>query len=62
MKYLFLLLFLVGCTAENDLLDIATHKKECAAFKKTYDEVKPKDSTIFINMKISGCKSAGAWE
>jgi hypothetical protein len=68
MKYtytyilLIILISIIGCSASQDLEDIANMKNKCKAFRNEYDAVKPVKSTKLIDAQVTECKDAGAWD
>lgn len=62
MKLILLLaLFLIACTAEEDLDQIKGMKMDCESFHGFYKEVSPKKNTSAIDDKIKHCREIGAW-
>lgn len=61
MKYIFLILLLIGCDhAFIDLDNIKVETDECHKFEKRYKELGTEYKTKNIEAKLARCKEIGA--
>lgn len=62
MKYIGLLVLLMGCSAEQELNERIARMEDCKAFKAKVDQAKVLNPPASVQDKIDGCKYIGVWE